>query len=211
MEFSADEITYNLKTRKAHIKNVNAQINLKTEDSVSFRSETYNKADNNTVEFTAIKERDQLSEDNPVQDFTGKWVLNNSKSALFLQDGSVSMELNISQKGNIIEMQRTFRFPDREPMIKQYSYDLAKSGYASMSDDSTNSIKAEWSADKQSFIITSEFIANRKTNPEIHKRIETYSIADKGNTLLVNYNDILPASSKTPLDERNFKMVYERK
>lgn len=38
-EFVADEITYNLKTRKALIKNVNAQVNVRPEDSVSFRSD----------------------------------------------------------------------------------------------------------------------------------------------------------------------------
>jgi hypothetical protein len=213
LEFVADEITYNLKTRKALIKNIEAQVNLKPEDNGSLvepsaQNKKYKK--NDIIEITSKKEPVQTTEDNPVQDFTGKWVLNNSKSALFLQEGSVSLELNISQKGNIIDMQRIFRFPDREPMTKQYSYDLAKSGYVSMSDDSTNSVKAEWSADKQSFIITSEFIANKKTNPESHIRIETYSITDKGNSLIVNYNDILPSSSKTQLEERNFKMVYDR-
>ena len=155
-------------------------------------------------------EKVMTSEDKPDQDFSGKWVLNNSKSALFLKEGSVTFELNISQKGSIIQIQRTFRFPDRDPMKRQNTYNLENRGWASISDDSTNTVKAQWSSDKQSFTIITELNAFSKVKPESHKRIETYSLADKGNALVVNYNDILPESFLTPKDERNYNMVYDR-
>jgi TonB family protein len=155
-------------------------------------------------------EKIQTSEDKTDQDFSGKWVLNNSKSTLFLNNAQVTFELNISQKGSSIEIQRIFRFPDRDPMKRQHTYDLENRGYASVSDDSTTTVKALWAPGKQSFTIITEAIIKSKAKPEIHKRIETYSIADKGNTLIVNYNDILPESSLTPKDERNYNMVYDR-
>jgi hypothetical protein len=142
--------------------------------------------------------------------FTAEWELNKTKSTRFMVDLLDSERLTIIQDVNSITFRRAFKPHNYKLMERKEIYNLNDSEIVTKSDDKTQKLSASWLPDKQSFTITT--IINYTINGIIKesKRIETYTLSDNGNILVVNYNNILPDGSLTPMNERNYNMVYDK-
>jgi hypothetical protein len=140
-------------------------------------------------------------------DFSGKWILDNSKS-IQVSEGFKSTII-ISQTGNKITLTTT-TIPKRskaETKIKEYILGTSKGG---RSGAKNYTIDAIWLSDKQSFSITEvdSFVENGVAKKS--KNIIAYSLTDGGNILTVKSDDILPEGSAIPDNERHTVMIFNK-
>jgi hypothetical protein len=148
----------------------------------------------------------QVSAQNGTINFSGNWVLNESKSKL--GDGPFKMAastLSVKQDGNNLSIDRTMMGPDGQEMKMTGKYTLdgkvcENSGMMDMKTKST----VIWSVDKKSITIASVTIFNMNGDNMEMKSSEIWKLeGDK--TLKIE------ATNDTPEGEMKTSLVYERK
>ena len=143
--------------------------------------------------------------------FSGTWELNKTKSNTDLIQGLTSHILKLLINDNVIKIEGETVLPDREPLTGVKTY-LSNGGTSmTKNGDKVETISCSFSEDKDSFAITTRLTYPYRETVRKATRVQTFSLTDNGKTLIVNYNDSLPAGSQTPVDERNFNLVYDKK
>jgi len=143
--------------------------------------------------------------------FSGKWKLNKKQSNLSEAIGLNSQTLIIKQEANSITLQSTFDIPDQKPLKRESTYILNGEETITKSGEKTQKVSAKWSLNKQSFTITTTLVSQNKGATRELKRVESYTLIDGGNTLVVKYDDTMPKDSIIPPEANFFVMVYNKK
>ena len=148
----------------------------------------------------------QLSAQNGSVNFSGNWVLNESKSKL--GDGPFRMAaslLNVTQEGNNLSIERTMNGPDGQEMkmTGKYTLDGKECENTGMMDMKTKS-KVNWSADKKTVSITSLTVFNMNGDNMEMKSSEIWAL-DGDKTLRIE------ATNDTPDGEKKTTIVYDKK
>ena len=119
--------------------------------------------------------------------------------------------ITILQKGDTITFNITTTLPEGKPLKSNRSYALDTKGIVSRTADHIETVSAAWSQYKQSFSITTTINYSKNGTKCESKRVETYALADGGNTLVVNYIDTpRTEGSITSVDEGKYNMVYDK-
>ena len=148
----------------------------------------------------------QLSAQSCAANFSGTWVLNESKSKL--GDGPFRMaasSLNVKQDGNNLTIERAMSGPDGQEMKMsgKYTLDGKECENAGMMDMKTKS-KVNWSADKKSITIASVTIFNMNGDNMEMKSTEIWAL-DGDKTLKIE------ATNDTPDGEKKTTIIYDKK
>jgi len=139
-------------------------------------------------------------------DFSGKWVLNASKSDPGEGGAITGSEIVvITQNASSITFDRTFPRPGSEEIkrTETYSFD-GKEETITPPGGPTERRKAEWSADKQALTITTVMAFTMSGKTTEYKLIDRYTLGSGGKTILVN------SISINPKGERKTVMVYDK-
>ena len=189
-----------------------SSFNTKTTPSFSGKNEV-----NNTIPVNkkSTETNKILTAEDPYEsmaDFSGVWKFNNSKSSLFFAEGTnFGREITISQKGDTITFDITTTLPEGKQLKGKRTYVLDSKGIVLKTVDKTETVSAAWSQYKQSFSITTTQSYSKNGTQSESKRLETYSLADGGNKLVVNYVDTpSQEGSLTSVDEGKYNMVYDK-
>jgi len=148
----------------------------------------------------------QLSAQNGSVNFSGTWVLNESKSKL--GDGPFRMAatvLIVKQEGNSLSIERTMNGPDGQEMkmAGKYTLDGKECENTGMMDMKTKS-KVNWSADKKSVSIASVTVFNMNGDNMEMKSSEIWAL--EGDKILK-----IEATNDTPDGEKKTSIVYDKK
>lgn len=140
-------------------------------------------------------------------DFSGKWILNNSKSDSLFAD--VTSVIIISQENNVITFDITQTTKNAKPITKSEKYIIGTS-QGQVSDDKSVKIETVWSSDKQSLLISevNSYVENKTTKES--RCVKVYSLTDEGKTMIVRYESTFPKGSGKPENERHNIMVYDK-
>jgi hypothetical protein len=149
----------------------------------------------------------QVSAQSSSVDFSGNWVLNESKSKL--GDGPFRMAsstLVVKQQGNSISIDRTMPGRDGEEMKMSGKYTLdgkvcENKGIMDMKTTST----VNWSTDKKSITIASSTFFEMDGNSMEMKSSETWKLGDGGKSVIVE------ATNDSPDGEIKTTLVYDKK
>lgn len=148
----------------------------------------------------------QVSAQSGNVDFSGNWVLNESKSKF--GDGPFRMASNtlvVKQEGINLTVERTMQGPDGEmKMTNKYTLDGKVSENTGMMDMKSKST-VTWSQDKSSITIatTMNFDMNGETREM--KSTEVWKLGDAGKSLTIE------ATNPTPDGEMKTTAVYDKK
>jgi hypothetical protein len=149
----------------------------------------------------------QVSAQSSSVDFSGSWVLNESKSKLGDSPFRMaSSTLVVKQEGNSLSLDRTMPGRDGEEMKMSGKYTLdgkvcENRGIMDMKTKST----VIWSADKKSITIASSTLFERDGESMEMKSSETWKSGDGGKTMIVE------ATNATPDGEVKTTIVYDKK
>ncbi|MDO9579991.1 MAG: hypothetical protein Q7J06_05415, partial [Bacteroidales bacterium] len=140
-------------------------------------------------------------------DFSGTWKLDLSKSTT-LPD-IISSTLIITQKGNTVNINRTYEIKDKEPLISSFNYTI---GSETHNESKTGILTTTsfWGTDKQTFTITETLLSEKNGTKQEYKRTTVYSLTIKGERLNIISDDIIPEGSLTPTNERHTEMIYNK-
>jgi hypothetical protein len=142
-----------------------------------------------------------------VADFSGKWILNSSKSSSVL--AGLTSTVIITQSGNKISLNITLIPKGSKPENKTEEYVLGTS-MGGRSKTKNYTIDALWLSDKQSFSIT-EVISNIENGITKESRnVKVYSLTDEGKTMTVKSDNTPPQGSTTPENQSHTIMVYDK-
>jgi hypothetical protein len=147
-------------------------------------------------------------------DFSGKWVLDNSKSSpVFTNTQSV---ISISQEDNKFNLEITQNKKDAKATVRTTNYIIGTSISSAnpfKNNPNHKEIKVimDWGSSKQSFIIKETItVFAEKANPKESTNIKVYSLIDGGKTMTIKSDDTLPEGSVVPENERHTLMVYNK-
>jgi hypothetical protein len=140
-------------------------------------------------------------------DFSGKWVLNNSKSSPVY--ARLKSTVVITQTGNkiIIEVTMIPKGLKAETKTEEYVLGTSKGG---RSKTKNYTINAAWSADKLSFSITEKDTDVKNGIKEESGNIKTYSLTDEGKILIIKSKDILPEGTTVPESTKQTVLIYDK-
>jgi ketosteroid isomerase-like protein len=140
-------------------------------------------------------------------DYSGTWKLDLPKS--IAPPNVVSSVLVISQKSNDLNIDRTYEFKDKKPLISSFQYSI---GSETKSKSKTGSLttKSFWGTDKQTFTIIEELISEKNYTKQEYKRTSVYSLSAKEEILNIISDDILPEGSLIPKNESHLEMIYTK-
>ena len=137
--------------------------------------------------------------------FSGKWILNNSKSSEILTN--LSSTVIISQIGNVVNFEITNTPKNGHPVTIKEKYVLGE-GMGGRSSYHNLIRLADWSSDKQTISLTYLISFDKNGSIEEWKYVTVYSLADEGKTMKVRSEHVLLEGTITPDSERN--MVYDK-
>ena len=157
-----------------------------------------------TITFSLIS---GLSCSQNVVDFSGKWVLNKSKSSTLFAE--VSSTYIITQTNNTINIEITQLKKDTKPVISSEKYVIGSS-MEGKSGSKNIIVEVAWSSDKQAFSITEVTSYSENGTTKESKRIKTYSLTDAGKTMIIKTDNIPPSGSKTADSDKNTVMVFNK-
>jgi hypothetical protein len=140
-------------------------------------------------------------------DFSGTWILNVAKSSPLPR--FVSSTIVITQVQNEITLNITF-VPKDSISIKRTDKYFIGSAISTRSTDKTRTLTSEWSPDKKTFSTTEIVINSKDGAKKESKRITTYSLTNKGKTLIIKTDDTLPDGSITSENARHSVSVYNK-
>ncbi len=143
--------------------------------------------------------------DNANPDFTGKWVLNEEKSTVGERMFFAAVEMNVTQDGVILQIDRTRTGRDGQP--RTMSEKISANGEKTITErenGSTTSV-AEWSEDGVFLTINYEIVFNRQGETFTMNRSETWRLDETGRVLTIE------SSSTSPRGENSVTLVYDKK
>ena len=140
-------------------------------------------------------------------DFSGTWKLDLSKSISL--PGIISSTLVVTQKGNDVNINRTYDIKGKEPLTSSFNYTIGNEIH-SKTKNGTFTTTSSWDSDKQTFSIIETLLSEKKGTKQEYKRITVYSLTAKGEVLNIVSDDILPEGSLTPTNERHTEMIYTK-
>lgn len=140
-------------------------------------------------------------------DFSGTWNLDLSRSTDF--PDLISSIISIVQKGNELNINRTYQIKNQETMTNSFRYIIGREIKTTTKTGSMTTTSF-WSTDKQSFSITEALLSNNNSAKQEYKRTTTYSLTVKGEILNVNSDDILPQGSLTQTNMKYIDLIYTK-
>ena len=142
-----------------------------------------------------------------LDDFSGTWILDLSKSAT--QPGTISSKLVINQKGNNLSITRTNEVKNKGPEISYFNYTIGS--------ETQNKLKSgiftttsTLSSGKQTFTINEMLISEKSSTKQEYKRTTVYSLNAKGEILNIISDDIVSNGSATSKNEKHTEMIYTK-
>jgi hypothetical protein len=118
-------------------------------------------------------------------DFSGTWVLDLKRSSPV--PDLISSQMVIIQKGNNINIERSYELQGKEPLKNQLNCTIGRENKSNSSSGSLVTTSS-WSDDKQSFTIVEKLLSAGKE----YKRTTGYSITSKGESLKITSFDQIP-------------------
>jgi ketosteroid isomerase-like protein len=94
-----------------------------------------------------------------VADFSGTWKLDLSKSITI--PGIISSTLVITQKGNDININRTYAIKDKDPLISSNNYTIGSEVH-NKTNNGILTTTSSWESNKQTFSITEKLLSEKK-------------------------------------------------
>jgi hypothetical protein len=140
-------------------------------------------------------------------DFSGKWILDNSKSSSVYS--TLASTVIISQKDNVIDFNITLIPKDGNLLTIHEKYIIGTSS-GEVTESKSASKEAALSSDKKTLSITEVVTYTENEITKESRKIKVYSLSDDGNTLTVKSDQALPEGSPTPESERHTVMVYTK-
>jgi len=137
-------------------------------------------------------------------DFSGAWELDLSRSTP--APNIVSSKLVIAQKGNNINIDRSYEIKGKEPLKSNLNCTIGRE-IKSNSNSGSLVTASFWSDDKQSFTIMEKLLS---VAGKEYKRTTVYSLTLKGEVLNIISYDLVPEGSLTPVNERHLEMIYNK-
>jgi len=135
-------------------------------------------------------------------DFSGEWELDLTRSTP--GPNIISSRIVITQRGNNINIDRTYEIQGREPLKSNLNCTIGRE-IKSTSNSGSQITASFWSDDKQSFTMIEKLLS--MTGRE-YKRETVYSLTMKGENLNIISFDILPVGLLLP--ERKIEMTYNK-
>jgi ketosteroid isomerase-like protein len=144
---------------------------------------------------------------NILDDFSGTWILDLGKS--ITPAGIISSKLEITQKGNDLNIIRSSEKKDKAPEKSFVNYTIGSETQYNLK-SGIFSITSTLSSGKQTFTINELLISEKSGKKQEYKRISVYTLTAKGEILNIISDDILPEESLTPKNERHTEMIYTK-
>lgn len=137
-------------------------------------------------------------------DFSGIWELNLSRSTPAAD--VISSTIVISQKGNNVNIDRSYELKDKEPAKSNLNCTIGRK-IKSNSETGSLTTSSYWSDDRKSFTIIESILS--KTGKE-YTRTTVYSLSPDAEMLYINSYDQLPNGSLIASKERQIEMTYDK-
>lgn len=139
-------------------------------------------------------------------DFSGNWKLDLSRSTVI--PDLLEYKMLIVQNGSKIQVNQTTIMKDEEPINSSLNYTIGTI-IQNHSDKESTIQTSFWSSDKHSFTVINE-LHSKSGKSNDFKRITSYSITAKGETLNIISDDILPEGVFTATKDRHIEMIFNK-
>jgi len=142
-----------------------------------------------------------------LDDFSGTWILDLSKSAT--QPGTISSKLVINQKGNNLSITRTNEVKNKGPEISSFNYTIGSETQNILKSGVFSTTSSLYSG-LQTFTINETLISEKSSTKQEYKRTTVYSLNAKGEILNIISDDIVSNGSATSKNEKHTEMIYTK-
>ena len=153
---------------------------------------------------------------NAQENFAGKWAFNESKSTLAQAGGGGGQgmrggmrmgasEMNITQQGNNLTVERTRQGRDGAPVVSTEKFDLAGKATENQMMNNTRKSTVTWSSDKKVMTISSTMTMNMQGQTGEMTSREIWKLTDGGKALAIE------TVNNTPNGEMKSTLVYDKK
>jgi hypothetical protein len=155
---------------------------------------------------------------NAQENFSGKWAFNESKSTLGQPAGGGgggqgmrggmrmgASEMNITQQGNNLSVERTRQGRDGAPTVTTEKFDLAGKATENQMMNNTRKSTVTWSADKKVMTISSTMTMNMQGQTREMTTREIWKLTDGGKALTIE------TINNTPNGEMKTTLFYDKK
>ena len=138
-------------------------------------------------------------------DFSGGWILNESKSELGEGRFRLSTQLTVKQEGNTLMIERIS--PGRDGQIRTTSETLTMDGKENVNEneDRSSTTTVTWSDDAKSMTLTSDLAMSRQGETFKIKRTEIWTTNEDGKILTIR------STSSSSRGDRSVTLVYDKK
>ncbi|MFO7671039.1 MAG: hypothetical protein R6W31_15385 [Bacteroidales bacterium] len=137
--------------------------------------------------------------------FSGEWVLNESKSELGEGRMFSPTKMTVQQEGNSITLERTRTGREGEERTSKEVLTLDGKESINKSENRTSTSTAAWSKDGKSLTIQTNTVFDRQGETFEMKSTEVWTMEEDGKILTVQ------SDSTSPRGERSVKLVYDKK
>jgi hypothetical protein len=135
-------------------------------------------------------------------DFSGKWVLNETKSNLGEGNFFSAVKMTVTQDGNTITIERTRTGRDGQERTSSETLTLDGKENVAESDNRNTTTVASWSEDGTTLTIKSKTEFSRQGETFVMNRTETWTL--DGKTLNIQ------SDSSSSRGDRSAKLVYDK-
>ena len=138
-------------------------------------------------------------------DFSGEWILNDSKSDMGQGMFRVSKAISVRQKGNDLELEKIRTGRDGQEI--KSTEKLTPDGNPTVNEQGTRTTKTTvtWSDDGKSITLVSNTTFSREGQTREMSSTEIWTLDNTGKTLTVKY------SGSSPRGEQKATLVYDKK
>ncbi|MFC2099050.1 hypothetical protein ACFLSP_04815 [Bacteroidota bacterium] len=138
-------------------------------------------------------------------DFSGEWILNESKSELGEGRFRLSSELTVKQEGNTLTIERTVTGRGGETRTTSETLTMDGKENVSESENRSSTTTVKWSDDSKSLTITSDLVMSRQGETFKVKRTEIWTMDKDGKILTIK------SSSSSSRGDRSVTLIYDKK
>lgn len=138
-------------------------------------------------------------------DFSGEWVLNESKSNLGERRFMLSTEMTVKQEKGTIMIKRTGTGRDGEQRTRSETLTMDGKENVNKTENRSSTTTVLWSDDGMSMTLNSDREFNRQGETFEMKSQETWKLSDDGNTLTIQ------STTSSSRGERSVTLVYDKK
>jgi hypothetical protein len=138
-------------------------------------------------------------------DFSGEWVLNESKSNLGEGRFFSSTKMTVKQEESTIMIERTSTGRDGEQRTRSETLTMDGKENVNKSENRSSTTTVSWSDDGISMTLNSNREFSRQGETFEMKSEETWTLSGDGNTLTIQ------STTSSPRGERSVTLVYDKK